>query len=116
MIELLKSKIHRATVTNSNLNYEGSISIAQELCEAAQIIEYQKVCIVDLNNGNRFETYVIFSDVPGTVCLNGAAARKVCVGDLIIIMAYRFSNENDLTQYTPVVVHLNEQNQILDCK
>lgn len=115
MIEVLKSKIHRATVTGANLNYEGSISIAKELCKAAHIVEYQKVSIVDINNGNRLETYVIFSDIPGTVCLNGAAARMVCVGDLIIIMTYEFVNECELKKYEPIVIHLNKDNQLVNC-
>ena len=88
-IELLKGKIHRATVTQAELNYVGSISIDSELLEAAGIFEYEKVEIVDIDNGQRFQTYTI-AGAPGSgvICLNGAAARCVCVGDRVIIMCY----------------------------
>lgn len=112
-IEVLKSKIHRATVTGNNLEYEGSITISKELIEAAHIYEYQKVSIADVNNGNRFETYVISTDEGGTVCLNGAAARMVNIGDLIIIMSYQLIDEGEIKNHKPVVLHLGEGNKII---
>ncbi len=112
-IEVLKSKIHRATVTESNLDYEGSITISKELIEAAHIYEYQKVSIADVNNGNRFETYVISTKESGIVCLNGAAARMVNIGDLIIIMSYQIIDESKIKDYKPVVLHLGKKNKIL---
>ena len=87
-IEILSSKIHRARVTDANLNYVGSITIGPELIEAAGLCEYQKVEILNVNNGERFATYVIHGEKKGEICLNGAAARKVCVGDVVIIVAY----------------------------
>ena len=88
-IELLKAKIHRATVTDANLNYEGSITIDKALMDAAGLLPYEKVGILDINNGARFDTYVIEGEPnSGTICLNGAAARLVQPGDLIIIVAY----------------------------
>src|SRR5574344_2990121 len=88
-IQILKSKIHRATVTDANLNYEGSITIDEDLMDAANIFLNEKVSIVNNNNGERFETYVIKGERgSGTICLNGAAARKVHKGDVVIIMSY----------------------------
>lgn len=88
-VNMLKSKIHRATVKQAELQYVGSITIDETLMEAAGIFEYEKVQIVDIENGNRFETYVIAGErESGMICLNGAAARQVCVGDKIIIMCY----------------------------
>lgn len=113
MIEVLKSKIHRATVTGADLNYEGSITISKDLIEAARICTYQKVSIANINNGNRFETYVITTDEPGVICLNGAAARMVHVGDLIIIMAYQLINDDNVSDYSPVVIKLGASNQII---
>ena len=86
---MIKSKLHRATVTDADLHYEGSISIDERLMEAADLIPYEKVAIYDISNGERFETYVIPGAADsGTICLNGAAARKVARGDLIIIASY----------------------------
>jgi L-aspartate-alpha-decarboxylase len=88
-LELLKSKIHRATVTDANLNYQGSITIARDLMDAANILPYEKVGVLDVNNGNRLDTYVIEGPAKsGMICLNGAAARLVQPGDLVIIVAY----------------------------
>jgi len=113
MIEMLKSKIHRATVTDANLNYEGSITISKELADSAHIYENQKVAVVNINNGNRFETYVIIAEESGVICLNGAAARLVCVGDLVIIMAYMFVDEKDARKHVPVVVQVDELNRVI---
>ena len=113
MIEMLKSKIHRATVTDAALHYEGSITISKEMADSAGIFEYQKVTVVDINNGNRFETYVIIAEEPGIICLNGAAARMVCVGDLVIIMAYEVIDEKLAANHTPVIVHVDADNRIV---
>jgi aspartate 1-decarboxylase len=114
MIEVLKSKLHRAAVTEANINYAGSISISAELMAAANIYEYQKVLVVDINNGARFETYVIKSEKPGCVCLNGAAARLAHVGDLIIIMAFAWIEEKDACGWEPLIVNLDGVNKIAD--
>lgn len=113
MIEILKSKIHRAVVTDANLNYEGSITIYKELMEAVNIHEFEKVAVVDINNGQRFETYVIKGENKNnSICLNGAAARLVSIGDKIIIMAYRYMDENSLQNYKPTVILVDECNEI----
>ncbi|MDL2289830.1 aspartate 1-decarboxylase [Paludibacteraceae bacterium OttesenSCG-928-F17] len=104
-IHILKSKIHRVTVTEANLNYIGSITIDQDLLDAANIIPNEKVSIVDNNNGERFDTYVIAGERgSGMVCLNGAAARKVQPGDIIIIIAYAMMEEEEAKNYKPVIV------------
>jgi aspartate 1-decarboxylase len=110
---MLKSKIHRATVTDANLNYVGSITVDQELMQAADLREYEMVQVVDINNGARFETYII-TGVPGsgTIQLNGAAARLVAIGDLIIIMSYAQMAEPIPFGYEPTVVHVDERNRI----
>ncbi|SFS07037.1 aspartate 1-decarboxylase [Anaeromicropila populeti] len=114
MIEMLNSKIHRAVVTDANLNYEGSITIASKLMEAAGLFEFQKVHIVNIDNGQRFETYVIKGDKQGEICLNGAAARLVCIGDKVIIMSYKYVNEEDADKVNPIVVKVHgENNEIL---
>lgn len=112
-VEMLKGKIHRATVTQAELDYVGSITVDEELLNAAGILEYEKVQIVDINNGNRFETYTI-SGEPGSgmICLNGAAARCVSVGDKIIIMAYAGYDSNEAKEQKPAVVFVDEENQI----
>lgn len=111
MIEVLKAKIHRATVTDANLNYEGSITIYHELMEAAGILEYEKVAVLDVNNGERLETYVIKgNDSHNAICLNGAAARKVSIGDKVIIIAYQIIAED--TDFTPKIVLVDDDNQI----
>lgn len=109
---MLKSKIHRATVTDANLHYVGSISLGPELMEAADILEHEQVHVVDINNGARFETYAILG-APGEVCLNGAAARLVQPGDLVIVFTYADYAEDELVGYQPTVVHVDEKNQIL---
>ncbi|OAV67732.1 Aspartate 1-decarboxylase precursor [Bacteroidales bacterium Barb6] len=104
-IEILKSKIHRATVTDANLNYTGSITIDENLMDAAGIIPNEKVYIVNNNNGERFETYVITGERnSGTICLNGAAARKVQPGDIVIIMSYALMDLEEAKQFKPTVV------------
>jgi aspartate 1-decarboxylase len=110
---LFKSKIHRATVTEANLYYEGSITIDKELMEAAKIIENEQVAVVNINNGERFETYVIEGDFgKRDICLNGAAARKVAVGDEIIIISYALVDEKELDSFQPTIVLVDKDNNI----
>ena len=109
---MLASKIHRATVTDANLNYVGSITIDEKLMRAANILEYQKVEILDINNGERFSTYVIKGERDGEICLNGAAARKVCVGDLVIIVAYASMDADAAKSWQLVIVHVDAANHI----
>jgi aspartate 1-decarboxylase len=105
LIEVVKSKIHRVTVTEANLNYIGSITIDEDLMDAANIIAHEKVHIVNNNNGERFETYVIKGERgSGTICLNGAAARKVLPGDVIIIIAYAQMDFEEAKKFNPAVV------------
>lgn len=113
-LELLKSKIHRATVTDANLNYEGSITIARDLMDAANILPFEKVGVLDVNNGNRLDTYVIEGPAgSGVICLNGAAARLVQPGDLVIIVAYATMCEDEAKTWKPTVVHVNAKNEIV---
>lgn len=112
-INVLKSKIHRATVVQAELNYVGSITIDEELMKAADILEYEKVQIVDVDNGNRFETYVIAGEPgSGMICLNGAAARQVQVKDKIIIMCYAQMTREEYEENKPKVVFVDENNKI----
>lgn len=112
-IEMLKGKIHRATVTQAELNYVGSITVDQELLDQAGILEYEKVQIVDVDNGNRFETYTISGEKgSGIICLNGAAARCVSVGDKVIIMAYAGMSPEEAKEHKPNVVFVDEDNKI----
>lgn len=111
--DMLYSKIHRATVTDANLNYVGSITIDEELMEAAHLLVGQKVEIVNINNGERFATYVIKGKAGSKdMCLNGAAARKVEIGDKIIVISYASYNEEELKTYKPTVVIVDEKNNI----
>lgn len=111
-IEMLKGKIHRARVVQAALDYVGSITIDEDLMDAAGILEYEKVQIVDVNNGSRFETYVIAGErASGMICLNGAAARCVSVGDRIIIMAYAMMTPDEAGQHRPAVVFVDEENR-----
>ena len=113
-LELLKSKIHRATVTDANLNYEGSITIARDLMDAANILPFEKVGVLDVNNGSRLDTYVIEGPAgSGVICLNGAAARLVQPGDLVIIVAYATMSEDEAKAWKPTVVHVNAKNEIV---
>ncbi len=114
VIEVLKSKIHRARVTQAELNYVGSITIDEDLMDAAQIIPNEKVQIVNNNNGERFETYVIKgARGSGTVCLNGATARKVQVGDILIIMSYGSLPIEEARKYHPILVFPDDNNHLL---
>jgi aspartate 1-decarboxylase len=106
---MMKSKIHRATVTDANLDYVGSISLDPELMKLADILEYEQVTVVDIDNGARFETYTIVGG-PGEVCLNGAAARLVHHGDKIIVITYADYESAELDQFTPTVVHVDANN------
>lgn len=110
-ITLLKSKIHRATVTGADLAYEGSISIDPGLMDAARLREFEKVDIYNCNNGARFSTYVI-PGKPGEICLNGAAARCAHRGDLVIIACFAQFNENEATNHNPDLIFVNEKNEI----
>lgn len=113
-ISILKSKIHRATVTQSELDYVGSITIDEELLEKSGIIEYEKVQVVDINNGNRLETYTIAGERgSGIICLNGAAARLVKPGDKVIIMAYADVTPEETIKNPPTVVFVDEDNKIV---
>ena len=112
-VEMLQGKIHRATVTQAELNYVGSITIDEALLEASGIREYQKVQVVDIDNGSRLETYTIAGERnSGVICLNGAAARLVSVGDKVIIMSYAAYEANELTAYAPKVVFVDENNSV----
>ena len=105
MIQVLKSKIHCVTVTEANLNYMGSITVDEDLLDAANMIAGEKVQIVDNNNGERFETYIIKGERgSGCVCLNGAAARKVQVGDVVIIMSYAMMDFEEAKRFKPSVI------------
>lgn len=111
-IEMLASKIHRAKVTDANLNYVGSVTIDSKLMEAANLLEFQKVEILNINNGERFATYVIKGEKEGEICLNGAAARRVAVGDLVIIVSYASMSAKKAKNFTPKVVFVDENNKI----
>lgn len=112
MIEVLRSKIHRATATETELNYNGSISLPDKLMNCAGIYEFQKVLVVDVNNGQRFETYAIKSD-NNTICINGAAARLVNKGDKIIVMSFQIIDELDIQKYKPNIVFVDDENNII---
>jgi aspartate 1-decarboxylase len=110
---MLKSKIHRATVTDANLNYVGSITIDADLMRAADLLENEKVAIVNNNNGERFETYVIAGEAgTGTICLNGAAARKVEAGDIVIVLAYTMLDDAEAATHQPQLVYVDAANKI----
>ena len=113
LLQILKSKIHKASVTEANLNYEGSVTIDKALMDAAGFLEGERVQIVNNNNGERFETYVITGERgSGVICLNGAAARKAEVGDIVIIMAYAWMTPEEAKAYEPLKVYPGENNQI----
>lgn len=110
---LLKSKIHRATVTDANLHYEGSVTIDPLLMEAADIVEWEKVDVYDITNGKRLTTYAIGGERgTGVICLNGAAARLIDPGDLVIIVSYAEFSEEERVNHIPRIVHVNQKNQI----
>ena len=110
---MLKSKIHRATVTGADLHYIGSISIDPELLAQADIREHEQVAVLDIDNGARFETYAIEGE-PGEVCLNGAAARLVNPGDRVIVLTYADYEDAELDGYEPTVVHVDTANRVVD--
>ncbi len=113
LIQIFKSKIHRATITEANLNYVGSITIDEDLMDAVNLIEGERVQVVNNNNGERLETYIIKGERgSGTLCLNGAAARKAEVGDTVIIIAYAYMTPEEAKHFQPKVVFPNEQNQL----
>lgn len=112
-VRMLKGKIHRAVVTQAELNYVGSITVDTKLLEAAGILEYEMVQIVDVENGNRFETYTIAGEAgSGMICLNGAAARQAQIGDHVIIMAYADMTLEEVKEHKPYVVFMDEVNKI----
>ena len=114
LVNMLKGKIHRATVVQAELDYVGSITVDEDLLDASGIHEYELVQIVDVNNGNRFETYTIAGERgSGMICLNGAAARQVQVNDKIIIMCYAQMDENELKSHAPKVVFVDDENRIV---
>lgn len=115
LLEFLFSKIHRATVTDSNLEYVGSITIAEDLMSAANLNEWQKVEILNINNGERFQTYVIKGEADsGTICINGAAARKVQKGDKVIIVAYVQLTPEEKKDFSPTIVLVDENNKVVE--
>lgn len=115
LIEFLFSKIHRATVTDANLEYVGSITIAEDLIQAANLQEWQKVEILNINNGERFQTYVIKGEAgSGTICINGAAARKAQKGDKVIIVSYAQMTQEEKDKFTPTVIMVDEKNRIVE--
>lgn len=112
---MLKSKIHRATVTDANLSYVGSITVDADLLDAADIRPYEHVHIVNINNGARFETYAIEgARGSGTICLNGAAARLAQPGDLVIVLSYAQYAEADVPAFEPIIVHVDESNREIE--
>jgi len=112
-IEILKSKIHRATVTEADINYVGSITIDENLMKAANIIEFEKVHVLNINNGERIETYVIKGKKgSGIICLNGAAARKFFAGDIIIIASYAIMDFEEAKKFRPSLVFPDKNNQL----
>ena len=113
LIQIRKSKIHKATVTDANLNYEGSVTIDEDLMDASNILAGERVQIVNNNNGERIETYVIKGERgSGTICLNGAAARKAEIGDIVIIISYAWLSVEEAKAFIPVTVHVTEKNYI----
>ena len=115
MRTMLKSKIHRAHTTGADINYEGSISIDTRLMEAADLLPYEQVHVLNVNNGARFETYVIEGE-KGEICVNGAAARLAAKGDVLIILSYRQVKEEDLLNYHPTLVYVDQNNDITSIK
>ena len=112
-IEILKGKIHRAKVTEADLNYIGSLTLDEDLMDAAGLREYEKIGVLDITNGNRIETYIIRGEKgSGQVCINGAAAHLISKGDLVIIVAYCQLNETEAQVHKPKIVHVNSENQV----
>lgn len=116
-ITLFKSKLHRGTITEANLNYVGSITIDEELLEKSDILPGEKVQVVDVNNGARFETYTIVGERgSGIICVNGAAARLVQKGDKVIIIAYAMMDRNEASTFKPRVLILDDDNKVTELK
>ncbi|MBD3256893.1 aspartate 1-decarboxylase [candidate division GN15 bacterium] len=114
LISVCKSKIHRATVTDADLNYVGSLTIDEELMKAADLVEFEKIQVANISNGERFETYVIKGEAgSGVIGLNGAAARKGQKGDLIIIIAYGLISKDDAVDHSPSIVIVDENNRLV---
>ncbi len=112
-IDMLKAKIHRATVTQAELDYVGSITVDRDLLEKSGIMEYEKVLVVDVNNGNRLETYTIAGEAgSGVICLNGAAAKLVTVGDKVIIMSFASMTPEEAKEFRPTVVFVDDDNKV----
>ena len=112
LITVCKSKIHRARITEANLNYVGSLTIDEDLMKLADLVEYERISIVNVNNGERFDTYVIRGEPgSGTITLNGAAARKGQPGDLIIIIAWGQIEKDEAARFKPTVVHVDQNNR-----
>ncbi len=112
-IQILKSKVHRATITEANLNYVGSLTLDKNLMDAAQMVEYEKIQVVNVNNGERIETYLITGEPgSGVCCLNGPAARKGAPGDIVIIISYGIVEMEDAKTWQPVVVFPKEGNRL----
>src|SRR5207253_782006 len=109
-LTMLKSKIHRATVTDANLRYEGSISIDPKLCDAAKLLPFERVDIYNCNNGSRFSTYVIYGK-DGEICINGAAARLACPGDIVIIASFAGFDEVECHKHKPLQIHVDGENR-----
>ncbi len=112
---MMKSKIHRATVTDADLHYVGSVTVDADLMAAADLVEYEQVAVVDIDNGNRLETYVIEGAAgSGDICLNGAAARLVSPGDKVIVISYADYDQDELAAYEPRIVHVDSMNAVVD--
>ncbi len=110
-LTMMKSKLHKATVTDADLNYEGSISIDPTLCDQAQLLQFEQVDIYNVNNGARFTTYVIYGK-PGEICLNGAAARHVQKGDKVIIVSYANFEQAEAINHKPIALLLDDNNKV----
>ncbi len=114
---MLKSKIHRATVTQTELHYEGSLTIDSEIMKAANVLPNERVMVYNINNGERFDTYVIKGEPgSGVICVNGAAARKACKGDLIIIVTYALYPDSELKDHKSILVILDDKNRIKEIR
>lgn len=112
---MFRAKIHRATITQADLHYQGSLTVDRNLLEAADLLPYEKVAVVNVTNGERLETYVIPGEPgSGVICLNGAAARRGSVGDLVIIMAYGLLDDKEARSFRPTVVHVDSRNRIVE--
>ncbi len=115
LLTMMKSKIHRATITQADLNYQGSLTLDRDLMDAAHMTEYEQVHVLNINTGDRFVTYIIEGERgSGTVCLNGAAARLGHPGDLIIAITYAQMDTTEAAEHKPIMVHVDEQNRITE--